>query len=169
MSPSPAPHLLTLGGHMAKRVYITRPIAERFWEKVGPPDASGCRMWTAAGTWGYGTFYARTVGNRKIFVRAHRMAWELTHGPIPEGLQVLHRCDQPACCAPSHLFLGTNSDNRADSVAKDRHGRLKRNDVVEIKRAIAAGEDCLAIAVRYSVTRTSIYAIKHGRHWSKVV
>jgi hypothetical protein len=53
--------------------------------------------------------------------RSHRAAWKLTHGPIPDGLQVLHRCDNPPCCNPAHLFLGTQQDNIADMHKKGRY------------------------------------------------
>jgi hypothetical protein len=63
---------------------------------------------------GYGT-----IGSR----RAHRVAWEQTFGPIPDGLQVLHKCDNPPCCNPDHLFLGTRTDNMNDKVRKGRQHR----------------------------------------------
>lgn len=57
---------------------------------------------------------------------AHRLAWTLKHGPIPDGLNVLHRCDNPPCCNTDHLFLGTQSDNGRDMAAKDRWGNQTR-------------------------------------------
>jgi hypothetical protein len=91
-----------------------RPIAERFWEKV---DRTGdCWLWT-----GSGDRYGHVRLNGKI-VQAHRVAWELTNGPIPEGLQCLHTCDRPLCVNPEHLWLGTRSDNMLDMVAKGRKG-----------------------------------------------
>jgi hypothetical protein len=91
--------------------------AERFWDRCdlsGGPDA--CWPWTGARTsWGYGNTRVdgKTVGT-------HRVAWQLTHGPIPAGMSVLHRCDNPPCCNPRHLFLGSPLDNKADSIAKGR-------------------------------------------------
>jgi hypothetical protein len=83
-------------------------------------DDSGCWLWTAGvDDWGYGRFsYQGHVG------KAHRVAWMMTHGEIPEGIRVLHHCDTPACCNPDHLFLGTDEDNRLDMIAKgrQRHG-----------------------------------------------
>ena len=65
---------------------------------------------------GYGVKWA----NGKA-VYAHRAAWEEANGPIPYGMQVCHTCDNPPCCNPDHLFLGTNADNQQDSIAKNRH------------------------------------------------
>lgn len=87
---------------------------EQFWARVERGD--GCWLWqgmTISG--GYGR-----VGWRGMKAVAHRVAWELTYGPIPEGLWVLHRCDNPPCCNPEHLFLGSRLDNIADMVAKGR-------------------------------------------------
>lgn len=95
---------------------------ERFWSKVdntGGPihPVLGTRCWVWAGGLrrGYGTV---VIGSLRKY--AHRASWELTNGDIPEGLCVLHRCDNPPCCNPAHLFLGTVQENNADRVAKGR-------------------------------------------------
>jgi len=95
-------------------------IYERFWDKVAvAADDEGCWEWTAStNKLGYGWFGA----HRKTHL-AHRVSWELNVGPIPEGSHVLHRCDNPPCIRPGHLFLGTDADNMADMVAKRRHWR----------------------------------------------
>jgi len=95
----------------------TRPLEERFWDKVDKSD--GCWLWTAAlNPDGYGRFVVQMSPQK---VRgAHRVAWELMNGAIPNGLSVLHQCDTPACVNPEHLFLGTQQDNVADMVAKGR-------------------------------------------------
>ena len=91
-----------------------RPVADRLWERV---DRSGdCWLWTGAITGvGYGHIYA---DGRLAYT--HRLAYELTYGPIPEGLFVCHHCDNPPCCRPEHLFLGTAQDNQSDMAAKGR-------------------------------------------------
>ena len=84
----------------------------RFWAKVR--IAEGCWEWTGGG---------HTYGQIKIEGRmrlAHHVSYELAHGPIPPGVQVLHHCDNPGCVRPDHLFLGTQSDNLRDMVAKGR-------------------------------------------------
>lgn len=82
-----------------------------FWSMVAKSD--GCWVWTGT-RWSTG--YGRLVGGRA----AHRVAWELTNGPIPRGLLVCHHCDNPPCCRPDHLFLGTSKDNAMDASAKGR-------------------------------------------------
>lgn len=92
---------------------------ERFWAKVdqsGGPDA--CWPWTASlGTTGYGQVSRRGRMGKKC----HRIAWELTNGPIPTGGAILHVCDNRPCCNPAHLRLGTIGDNNRDTAAKGRH------------------------------------------------
>lgn len=96
----------------------------RFWSKVKQGSPGKCWPWTAAVTHnGYGKAAIGPSNNRRC-VRAHRFVWELLRGPIPQGLQVLHRCDNRLCCNPDHLFLGTNLDNVADKVAKNRQARV---------------------------------------------
>ena len=94
-----------------------KDITERFWSKVqrGGPDE--CWPWIAGTSHrGYGAFYLDHGMHQ-----SHRVSWELTHGPITDGLHVLHTCDNPPCVNPAHLFLGTDRDNARDSVAKG-HG-----------------------------------------------
>jgi hypothetical protein len=94
-------------------------VVARFWAKVRKGD--GCWEWQASrNSSGYGWFRFGPQGSRTP-TGAHRVSYVLTKGPIPEGMQVLHRCDNPPCVNPSHLFLGTNDDNHADKVAKGRH------------------------------------------------
>ncbi len=102
------------------------PIANRFWRNVNQSDEqNGCWPWTASHDQdGYGITWDT---DKQRLVRAHRAAWELANSPVPAGLGVLHRCDRPECCRPSHLFLGTHQDNMDDMVRKGRShkGRLK--------------------------------------------
>jgi hypothetical protein len=91
----------------------------RFWEQVDQ-TGDGCHEWQQNRRdppLDYGLAGSRIFGT----VRAHKIAWILTYGPVPKGLCVLHHCDNPPCCNPEHLFLGTHADNTADMMAKGRH------------------------------------------------
>lgn len=94
---------------------IDEAAVKRFWDNV--QKSPGCWLWTAAKRHkGYGAFNVRGEN-----FKAHRLAWELTYGPIPKGMHVCHRCDTPSCVNPTHLFLGTNQDNVADMFQKGRN------------------------------------------------
>lgn len=103
-------------------------------------------------------------------IYAHRLAYELKNGAIPDGLWVLHRCDNPACCNADHLFLGTHSDNMQDMVSKGRslkgndspHAKLSEANVGDIRRRIAAGETQAAIARSFGVSQQHVSKINAG-------
>ena len=104
--------------HIAGREGLYK-IMERFWSKV-LFSADGCWLWSRSTTHGgYGQFGVGSGPQRMM--KAHRMAWLLTFGEIPNDLRVLHHCDNPPCVRPDHLFLGTLSDNSQDMVAKGRN------------------------------------------------
>lgn len=145
---------------------------ERFWAKVdcfGPDD---CWPWTAGKRLGYGRLY---VAGRKE--TAHRLAYALAVGPIPEGLCVLHRCDNPGCCNPAHLFLGTQADNVADMEAKGRavhrsarpgegHHAARLNAAQAIVIRAATGMSQRALAREYGVCQQTISDIVRRRRWA---
>lgn len=130
----------------------TKPsLSERFWSKVRKLKPHECWEWQASRvSAGYGKI---SLPHSRQLEGAHRVAWKLTNGPIPDGLFVLHRCDNPPCCNPSHLFLGTHADNMKDMTAKGRHkgrpspGRLLTTDQVRrIKNRVRTGESRRQVA-----------------------
>lgn len=136
--------------------------ADRYWAKVQKTDA--CWGWTAAtDNHGYGFIMVN-----KVPKKAHRISWELHHGPIPDGLHVLHKCDNPRCSNPDHLFLGTHSDNMLDKVRKGRHGGLSVEQVQEVRRRVRRGDTQTLLAAELRVHISTINAIVRGRNWSHV-
>jgi hypothetical protein len=102
---------------MPKGQYTRKPLKERFEEKVMPEPNTGCWLWMGkVCTNGYGEFWPKP----DVAEQAHRTAWILYVGPIPEGMNVLHKCDTRSCVNPLHLFLGTQKDNMQDCVKKGR-------------------------------------------------
>lgn len=94
-----------------------------FWSHVDRRGDGECWPWKASRSpRGYGVFRLRYQQ-----WRAHRLAWTFSNGPIPSGLLVLHRCDNPPCCNPKHLFVGTSADNTADMIAKGREASGDRH------------------------------------------
>ena len=143
----------------------------RFWAHV---DKSGnCWLWTASTkSDGYGAYHLAGVRGY-----AHRLAWELTHGPIPAGLYVCHHCDTPPCVNPAHLFLGTAKDNTADMLRKGRGpgrapkvrvnrppakigrpSKLTSEDIYVIRTCCALGHHTVKrlLAQEYGVSRHTI-------------
>ena len=104
-----------------------RPIEARFFPRL-VERPNGCIEWTGARVRQYGVLRVHTV-----HWSAHRLAWTLAYGQIPEGLHVLHSCDNPPCCNPAHLFLGTQSENMRDKVSKGRQGANLNRDKTQCK------------------------------------
>jgi DNA-directed RNA polymerase specialized sigma24 family protein len=142
---------------------------QRFWEKVNrTPD---CWTWTgAANRTGYGS-----VRRRPHMYAAHRLSYEFAYGPIPEGLWVLHRCDNPPCVRPDHLFLGTQRENNEDCSRKQRRRRigtagakLTELYVRQIRSLYIGGLTQREIAERFAVTQVTVSNVIRGRTYNYV-
>lgn len=149
------------------------PIAERLAKHSSTDTATGCINYTLHKN-GKGYGYISAVELGKPQMTTHRAAYILANGPIPDGLHVLHRCDNPSCINPMHLFLGTNDDNNADKVAKGRaRGAVgERNPKAKLTRhqvrAIRADHRIQSkIAADYGVSQSMISAIKRGVNWGE--
>ncbi len=113
--------------------------------------------------------------------RAHRISWALNVGPVPMGLYVLHKCDNPSCVRPFHLFLGTLSDNSRDAYNKGRvkvpgvfgedhwNAKLKNEDLPKIIKLLESGLSYSKIASMFGVSRRAISHIKNGACWGKSI
>lgn len=127
---------------------------------------SGCWLWTGSLTKGYGKL---GVGGKVLY--AHRVFNEMSHGPIPDGVKICHRCDTPACVNPAHTFRGSQKDNLADAVSKGRHragrwcGRLTEDQVRQIRSDHRKNS---VIAAAYKVSRPTVSLIKRRRIWKWV-
>ena len=136
-----------------------------FWSRVA--EGSGCWEWQGTkDRWGYGR-----LGTKRKFYGAHRVAWELSNGDIPEGLCVLHQYDNPGCCNPAHLFLGTNEDNRNDMFSKGRARcghKITADDVIQIRKLCDSGSTQREAGERYGITASMVCYILRGKYWSRV-
>lgn len=160
----------------------TRPIEDRFHEKVDKSPGHGpngdCWIWVSVKP---PNRYGLILFGKKQTL-AHRVSYELANGPIPKGLWVLHRCDNPPCVNPDHLFLGTPTDNVQDCISKGRNSngqrqrgeahpksKLKNEQVIEIRRLWEVGGITqLKLAAMFGVSNTTIRCIIARTMWHHV-
>lgn len=153
-----------------KKPYTDEQWIEKFWPQVDQRGA--CWLWTGSlSAKGYGVFDARLHGQRHY--KAHRFSWALHNGPIPEGMNVCHTCDNRWCVNPEHLFLGTHQDNVADRMAKDRMrtGEDHQNSKLTNEQALYiyhSDKPAKEIAAELGVHDTVVYKIRGGKRWERV-
>jgi hypothetical protein len=148
-----------------KNVRRRNPV-ERFWKKVLKTQT--CWIWMGGhNEAGYGTFFRYDKDGNGRFINAHRFSWEICHGTIPFGKQILHKCDNPRCVRPDHLAIGTQSENILDSMAKERFPscKVKATDIIAIRNDPRSQTK---IARDYGTTRSCIQHIKSGRSWRHI-
>lgn len=156
--------------HLRNGVPAGGSLEERFWQRIErPSDPGACHEWTGATTRGYGCIRI----NRRT-TPTHRLAWTLSRGPIPEGLWVLHRCDNRLCCNADHLFLGDVRANVSDMVAKGRnrpcrkegHPRAKLNEqCVKVLRAMRGRKTSILLAALHGVGASTVTNVWTGQTW----
>lgn len=153
----------------------TEHISRRLANGLDAAPADGCWVWQRTqNNKGYGQL---RIDGRMHY--AHRVAYTLSHGPIPEGMSVLHSCDNPLCINPAHLRAGTQSENMSECYVRGRAripsprlegekngaAKLTITDVEIIRAALLKGERQSALAIRFNISQTLVSAIKRGRVW----
>lgn len=149
--------------------YTPQQRANVFWSKVAiTANDDLCWEWKAGKRSKYGSFGSGS---------SHRIAWELANGKIPDGLWVLHKCDNPLCCNPKHLFLGTAKNNSDDMVNKDRQAIGEKNgfrkltdaQVIEIREKYVKGRITQKeIAAEYGVTYSTVSLVVNNKSWKHI-
>lgn len=160
--------------------------ADRFFNFIGKKQPNGCILW--GGNFMPGTGYGRYKTNTGEHIPAHRLSYELMVGPFPQELFVLHRCDNPPCINPVHLFIGTHQDNMKDMFSKGRHrsGRgcgsaiglfsshkgtsngsckLSENQVADIRLRHSNGEKQNRLSLEFGISKSSVNRIVNMESW----
>jgi hypothetical protein len=165
-----------------KSITLTSKYIERFWKNVEKREANECWNWIAGkNKKGYGVMYIGRLNGGSAL--APRVSWTLHFGTIPDSLLVCHKCDNPTCVNPKHLFLGTMKDNAQDMAKKGRSNlgkktyyrgeliassKLTEKDVINIKRMLSCDLSCASISRKYNITPEAISRIKVGQNWAWV-
>lgn len=136
----------------------------RFWQKVNIGSEDSCWEWKAAKTdRGYGSFWLNGSNHR-----AHRISYILAYGKFDINLCVCHKCDNPGCVNPNHLFLGTESDNNKDRANKGRSVGKRKINEQQVKEIRQSNEHYKVLMKKYGLGKSMIYYIKSGEYWKRV-
>lgn len=151
-------------------------LAAKLWARV-VKQPTGCWEWQGARSRGYGQI---GVPRERRVVYTHRLAYELANGPIPDGLLVCHTCDNPPCCNPAHLWVGSHVDNAVDMVGKARtnnragmrhhNAKLTYEQVAEIRsryvpgtdKRLGTGASAVELAEEFGITRLYVRILSYG-------
>ena len=155
---------------------ITDSLLKRFWEKVVRRGPDECWGWVGTRNNNYGR-----IMHQGMNVYAHRLSWIIHNGPIPNDVCVLHRCDNPPCANPSHLFLGTYQDNVNDMMQKGRHryvavrgedignSKLTHIEAMEIlSRYTGKRGEQSELAREYGVSQAQVWRIVNNLSWEHI-
>lgn len=162
----------------AKYKRSRKAIEARFWKYVVVLKENDCWLWIGSkDRVGYGHFYFNN-GKKKVRTQAHRFMWFITHGKIPKDLLVCHDCptgDNPSCCNPKHLFLGTHKDNTRDMFNKGRkyvlvgeehpNAKINKDVVLLIFKLSKEGFSHSQIGMKVGISKTQVWRILHGKRW----
>lgn len=152
-------------------------VLRNFWNYVDIKSDDECWEWKGPRTGrGYGNMRLYDRGAKPRFVLAHRVAWELAKGPTPDGLWILHGCDNPGCINPHHLHTGTCAENNRERTERGRNNsrfgnnhhnsKLTSEDAVKILELAAAGNTHATIGMMFGVHRITVWNVIHGKTWS---
>ena len=157
---------------MRTAIIIPDKYINKFWKFVDIIDLDSCWTWIRSkNTYGYGQLY---ILGKQILV--HRISWMIYFGGIPDGLCVLHKCDNPSCVNPKHLFLGTSQENAKDRDEKhrnaygERHGmsKLSEKEIIKIRKLRFDGYTIVKLGKIFGVDHTMISNICRNKNWKHI-
>lgn len=161
----------------AVRTTIRRDWRERLWEKIDRRGPSECWPWTGSRDGrGYGMFMFSSIRDVKRNMKAHRAAYVSENGPVPDDVFVCHRCDNPPCCNPAHLFPAHHQGNVDDMVAKGRHRGSGKGQAAPtakltdeaVRRIRSDPRSSRAVAAELGVGKSTINSVRAGETWKHV-